>query len=155
MDYYFITIFATVISGTLIFVIGQIILKFIIEPIHKQKEIIGGIADALIYYADVFSNPVFKDESKNSGIGKKREKGHEEFRKFASQIVSKMSLIPYYKALSILRVVIEKRKIIKARGNLIGLANGTHPRTNSDDIEHNDRKIKKLSKLLNLDVGEI
>ena len=72
MDYYFITIFATVISGTLIFVIGQIILKFIIEPIHKQKEIIGEIADALIYYADVFSNPAYEDESKNSRMSEKR-----------------------------------------------------------------------------------
>lgn len=57
----FVIIFTTVVSGTLVFVVGQIILKFIIEPIHKQKEIIGEIADALIYYANLYTHPVFKD----------------------------------------------------------------------------------------------
>jgi len=154
MDYYLLTIFATVVSGTLIFVTGQIILKFIIEPIHKQKEIIGEIADALIYYANVYTHPVFKDESKNSEVGKKREKGHEEFRKFACQIVSKTQLIPYYETLSTLKIVTKKQKIIKARGNLIGLSNGMWSCIDSEGIKHNDRDAEELKSLLDLNIGE-
>ena len=149
----FIIIFTTVISGTLVFVTGQIILKFIIEPIHKQKEIIGEIADALIYYANVYTHPIFKDESRDSEMGKKRKKGHEEFRKFACQI-AKTQLIPYYKTLSILKIVTKKQKIIEVRGNLIGLSNGMWPHIDSEGIKHNDKKAEKLKSLLNLDIGE-
>lgn len=150
----FIIIFTTVFSGTLIFVVGQIILKFIVEPIHKQKEIVGEIADALIYYANLYTHPVFKGELKDSEVDKKRKRGHEEFRKFACQIMSKTQLIPYYKTLSILRIIIKKQKIIEARGNLIGLSNGMWPRIDSEDIEHNDENVEKLKSLLNLDIGE-
>lgn len=46
-------IFFTILSGTAVYVIGQIISKFIIIPIYKQKEVVGEIADSLIYYRNI------------------------------------------------------------------------------------------------------
>jgi hypothetical protein len=154
MDYYLITIFSTVLSGVSIFIIGQIIQKFIIEPIHKQKEIIGDIANALIYYANLYSNSTLENESKDSEISKKREEASEKFRKLGCQLISKTHLIPYYETLSILKIVVKKQNIVEARGNLIGLSNSMYPRINSDDLEHNYKRVKELNNLLNLITNE-
>jgi hypothetical protein len=39
----FVTIFATVISGVLVFVLGQILVKFVIEPVKELKQVLGEI----------------------------------------------------------------------------------------------------------------
>lgn len=47
----------TVLIGVVVYALGQIFSNFVIEPIHKQDEIRGEIADSLVFYADVYSNP--------------------------------------------------------------------------------------------------
>jgi hypothetical protein len=47
-------IFLTIFSGVLVFVIGQIFLKLVIDPVHQFKRIISDISLALIQYADVW-----------------------------------------------------------------------------------------------------
>jgi len=47
----------TVLGGVLIYIIGQIISLFFIEPIHEQKKIIGEVDDALGFYANIYCNP--------------------------------------------------------------------------------------------------
>jgi hypothetical protein len=42
----------TILGGITIFVGGQILIKFIIEPFYEQSKLIGEIANSLIYYAN-------------------------------------------------------------------------------------------------------
>jgi hypothetical protein len=51
------TVFLTVFSGTLVFVVGQIILQFFIVPVQEFFKTIAAIAHARIEVADVTSNP--------------------------------------------------------------------------------------------------
>jgi hypothetical protein len=48
-DQILLTSFFPVLSGVIIFCIGQIVLKFFIEPIQKLDECRGKICDALIF----------------------------------------------------------------------------------------------------------
>ena len=44
----------TVITGVFVIVVGQIFIKFFIEPIQKQYEQIGKITDSIIFYKDLW-----------------------------------------------------------------------------------------------------
>lgn len=53
-----VTTAALTISGSvLVLVTGQLIVRFVIDPIHDQKRHLGEIANALIFYANLYSNP--------------------------------------------------------------------------------------------------
>jgi hypothetical protein len=45
-----VTVFITVLAGTSVFVLGQIVLKFVIEPIISFKEAIGGISYLILVH---------------------------------------------------------------------------------------------------------
>ena len=40
----------TILGGIVVFVVGQVITKFVIEPMHERSKLIGEIANSLIYY---------------------------------------------------------------------------------------------------------
>ena len=52
----FLTSGLTITGGVLIFVLGQMILKFVIEPIHEFNKLKGEIAYSLVFYANVYMN---------------------------------------------------------------------------------------------------
>jgi len=47
------TVFLTVFAGVTTYVLGQLILKFLIEPVHELKRTIGEIAHSLVEHANV------------------------------------------------------------------------------------------------------
>ena len=54
----------TIISGILIFVIGDFLKSLFVEPIHILRGLIGEIADSLVYHANIYSNPGIVDKEK-------------------------------------------------------------------------------------------
>ena len=46
----------TLSGGIIVLVFGQIVIKFIIEPIQEQSKIIGEIAKSVIFYANIGAN---------------------------------------------------------------------------------------------------
>jgi len=50
-------VFQTVLSGTLIYVLGQIIQMFILEKIYKYREILGKIDNRLKFYFKIIECP--------------------------------------------------------------------------------------------------
>ncbi len=64
----YLTASITILGGFIVFVLGQIVVKFFIEPIHEQSKTIGEIAYSLIFYANLYSNPgnSFPDERKEA-----------------------------------------------------------------------------------------
>ena len=47
------TVFQTVLAGTLVFVVGQIIQNFILKPIQEYKRIVGKIDAGLLFYENI------------------------------------------------------------------------------------------------------
>jgi len=142
----FITVFLTVLSGVLVFVLGQIFSKFFIEPIYEQKEIKGKISDALIFYANLYTNPKLGNE-----FDRPKERGDATllFRNLACELVSKTHMIPCYKYLSILQIVTKRKNIFDAHHDLIGLSNSMYPSDHTQTI-NNSRYRDNLEKTLNL-----
>jgi hypothetical protein len=118
----------TVIGGILVFVVGQIIAKFFIEPMHEQFRLIGEIANSLIFYANVYSNP-------GSGKPDKMDEASKMLRQQASQLMARTHAIRWYKLWQFLRIVPKYVDVIEASRNLIGPSNSIHqgnPMVNND-----------------------
>ena len=52
-------IFFTVLSGTLVFMLGQTLQKFILEPFQEYKKTIGRIDNRLKFYSNILTNAIF------------------------------------------------------------------------------------------------
>ena len=113
----------TVIIGVTVYALGQMISKFVIEPIHKQDELRGEIADSLIYYADVYGNP---------GMNTPRHsEAAEKFRQQASLLISKTALIRKYAFFSWTGLIPTMQNVLNSHANLIGLSNSVNSKGNS------------------------
>ncbi len=47
----------TILGGVFVYVAGQLLTRFFIDPYHEYRKCVGEIADALIFYANIYSNP--------------------------------------------------------------------------------------------------
>ncbi len=112
-----ITAFFTLLIGILIFVSQRLFLYLFIEPIHKQREVLGETIDKMIYHDHFFANPG------TSNI-KKRKVASNELRRCATNLSAKTHLIPWYSLFSFFHIVIAKKDVTTICKNLIGLSNG-------------------------------
>jgi hypothetical protein len=146
----------TIFGGILVFVIGQVVVKFIIEPLHEQAKLIGEIANSLIFFANVGAVSalisVYLEElqgiSKQNDLDEpvrklvteiyqdliKRESSRSEeattiLRQQASQLMGTTHAIPKYWLWASLGVVPKREDVIVASQELIGLSNEKHKST--------------------------
>jgi hypothetical protein len=136
----------TIFGGVLIFTIGQMTSKFLIEPIHEQKRIIGEIADAIIYYANIYTSP---------GLSSKEEQDEasNKFRQLATFLQSKTHMIPFYRALRMCGFVHKAPAIDEVTKLLIGISNTMHPSPENSPSgygEFNSKRRDEIKKLLDL-----
>lgn len=135
------TVALTVIVGVLVFVIGQIIVRFVVDPIHEQRLQIGLIADALIFYADVYSNPGADMHSEE-----RLTKARADLRSRASQLMAKSNAIPCYGLWSFIRLIPRWESVVRSRGHLIRLSNSL---VRGDPI-HNTKEREAIHDLLGI-----
>ena len=134
-----------IVSAVSIFVVGQFILKSIIEPIQELKKEIAVILGDMIYYANIYSNP---------GTAEKEviDKASLVLRKYSSELIAKSSIIPFYSFWYYLRLLPSYKDIESVSSGLIGLSNSLHssPSTAISDVDiadnnhKNSGEIKKL-----------
>jgi len=110
------TIFLTIIAGVITYVIGQLIMQLIIEPVHELKKVISNISLSLIEYANVYSNPGVWGEEKEKDVSNI-------LRKLSSQLNAHLYLIPKYTLVATIFGLPSKDNLIQASKNLIGLSN--------------------------------
>lgn len=108
----------TILGGVIVYTLGQIISKFIIEPIHEQKKIISEINDTLIFYANKFYIYKEKNEEAEEIVNK--------IRSLSTKLKSKTKLIPYYHCLEKYNFVLKNKSINDACSALIGLSNSVY-----------------------------
>lgn len=140
------TVFQTVIAGVLTFVVGQLVLKLLIEPVHEMKKTIADIAHTLIERANVIANP---------GVPAKEvmEEASQELRKLSSRLESHLYLIPIYECTSLLFFLPRHSKVLAARTDLIGLSNGVF-RASEGIYRENARRVENICDSLGIYLSE-
>lgn len=137
----------TAVGGVTVFVIGQLVAKFLIEPIHEQRKLIGEIAATIIFYSNVGAGveqhyfdqikAIDKSEDPQKEILIERYKNiltshwarsdeaATTLRRQATELLGKTHAIPFYGLLSRLRQVLKLENITAASSELIGMSNST------------------------------
>lgn len=127
------SIFATVITGVLVFVASQFIMKFVLEPLQEYRSLLGRIGSSLILYANVCQVSPPED------IATARK----ELRKQASDLMERVYSIPAYGLLRLLFAWMPSEEdVIAASRQLIGRSNDV----GSEHVDPNREKeiIKRL-----------
>src|SRR4051812_9700804 len=98
LDKILLTALTTIIGGVTVFVIGQIIQRFIIEPIHEQRKLVGAIANTLLYYAHYLPDSV---DRPIKDVGEAPDK----FRRLATELTAKTVAVPGYRLWGFVRAI--------------------------------------------------
>lgn len=110
-------VFWTVFTGTLVYVLGNLIVKLIISPIKALRTAIIGIKSDLIYYSHYATSPEAVSEEK-------RMEASHAFREDASELESSSYNIPFYSLWAALKIIPDSTTIDEVQDALIGLSNG-------------------------------
>lgn len=109
-------LFWTVVVAVTILVIGQIIIKFVIDPIHEQKKVIKEIAETLTFYANVYANPSINEKEEIN-------KASTKLRQLSTKLDSKVQPTYCYVWLEWIGIVRDSSRIRKASTILRQLSN--------------------------------
>lgn len=125
----------TTLGAVLVYVVGQILTKFIIDPIHDQKQIIGEIADALIFYGNKYhywnqyQYSPWDDEANKRVLEhelsekEKTDQIYDNIRRLGTVLIAKTHMIPFYNFWSVFHLVKPIDSIVIAKKSLIALSN--------------------------------
>lgn len=140
-------VFWTVVSGVLVFVIGQIFLETILKPKMEYEELRAKIASDLILYANLYTNPMTTEDSIRMPDAKKEyDAASSELRKLASEFVGFRT--------KKFRIIcsIDDDTMSKVASELIGLSNGFFASEKGWDktAEQNSRMEKNIKEYLRI-----
>jgi len=139
-------VFWTVLSGVSVFVFGQLIVKFAIEPIHEYRKLCGEIADALVFYANV--------NVRYTGTQKAvLDEAYRTYRRLAGQLFARAHVIRLYPVWAFMRLVPRRKELAQASRSLIGLSNNVLD-NGADASQAKDKYRDDIKKLLDLETGE-
>jgi len=83
----------TILGGVVVYVCGQLASKFIIEPIHEFKKLLGEIRYTILFHKPELYTPIAADKERC-------DKASEAFRKASSDLVAKADSVPFYDRLA-------------------------------------------------------
>ncbi len=108
-------IFATILTGVIVFVGGQTILKMVIEPIQRLRETISGVAFILTNNHVVYHNSEALDEERVKDA-------YYNVREMGGRLVANQSLIPFYEKIHKYFSLPSKEEIKTASEKLYGIS---------------------------------
>lgn len=130
------TTFLTILSGILIFLFGQYVVKFLIEPVMTLRAHIGKIGYILIFHA----NKMYHDHEKIEEL-------RNEIRSSASKLIE-LTYIPVWYGFTYRIFSMPSRKdIFEAIPELIGLSNTVGEQTPENPKQDKIKIIKEKLKL--------
>ncbi|HBQ2124601.1 MULTISPECIES: hypothetical protein [Klebsiella pneumoniae complex] len=139
------TVFWTIVSGVMVYVIGQISMKMLIEPVSEQRKVISKITYDLRFYADKLANPKDRANAEMMEICTL-------MRQHSSQLHSATNLIPLYSFWHYVFGLPHPNKIKDATENLIRLSHGFRdgPLENQDVL--NAYAMQKVNQALGVSI---
>ncbi len=114
----------TALLAVLVFVLTQSFLKGVLEPIQDQRKLIGEIAYALLFYANVYHPSGWEppDERRQEEL----DEAKKTLRGLAGRLHESLWTIPFYDTLARLRVVRKRADVLAASAALVGWSNSLY-----------------------------
>ena len=138
----------TILGGVLVYVIGQFVLKFLIEPTHELKKAIGEVRFNLAYHAAAIQTPISREPQRS-------EKAYEALLKSSCDLLTKVNAVPCYQVMSwvSLGFLPYKKCILEAATQLRGLSTYVYE-TGANAVSHTEviaKRIARIEKCLKLE----
>ena len=133
-------IFFTVISGVLIFVIGQAVQTFILKPIHDFKIVLGEISHKVKFHLNVITNSGLREEMVRLSSG--------DMRDLSCQLESRYLAIPFNDFFGNIKVIPKRNNIKEAAEDLIQLSNASGKRGYEEKNANAVNNLKKNLKIV-------
>lgn len=131
----------TIVPATAIFVIGQALTRFVLEPIQEQARTVGRIAFCLLAYADL---------DPHSHKIERLDEASRALRELAAQLRASRRVIPGYGFFALIRCVISRRVLLESSAALVHWSNEVY---NGNTRIYRER-LAKLLKVPGLDLVE-
>jgi hypothetical protein len=142
------TVFLTVLSGVITFVIGQLIVKLVIDPVQEMKKTIGQISHSMIEDANVIANPGVPSEEVMKETSKR-------LRQLSSQLQAHLYLVPQYQKAAKIFGLPSKEKVLAASDSLLGLSNSVFRAGPGERIyENNAKRVENICDSLGIYMAE-
>ncbi|MGZ8183742.1 MAG: hypothetical protein ACXWT1_17450 [Methylobacter sp.] len=127
---------ATIIGGVILFVIGQLLSKFLIEPIHELRKAVGEVRFSLAYYAPIIQTPMSRDKESS-------DKAYDAIMRNSCDLLTKADAIPFYRFLP--------QNLVLPISNIDGAAKDLRTLTTylHQTGENADSNIEKVIRLVN------
>jgi hypothetical protein len=110
-------IFLTIVSGVVVYVLGQMILHFVLEPIKEFNRQRGDASFLLLKFRAKIANASNDDPDLQS-----------EIKEMGAALVSTMTQIPCFDFCNRLGIVPSKREVLKAAREIVGISYGIGPK---------------------------
>ena len=140
------TILITVLSGVLTYVVGQIILKLVIEPVQDTKKTIGEVSHSLIEYGQAIHNPGLLP-------GEAMHEAANQLRKLSSKLHAHLYLVPYYSRTAKIFGLPEKAKLLVASTDLVALSTSLY-KVYEKTYEQNAKRHERICDSLSIYMAE-
>lgn len=129
----------TAVLAVLVFVIGQAMLRFVLEPVQEQNKLIGEVAHALLYYSGRGDHYGFQAEE--------LQEGRKHLRNLAGRLRASLFYVPFYRVLARLGLVPKKEHTLEAARQLLGWSNTMVNERSSQSVRNEERRMIIASKL--------
>lgn len=116
-----------VLLGFIVFVLGQVAQRFFIEPVQEQRKVIGEIAYAVVYYANV---------SARLSTEERKQETMQTLRRLSAQLRSTLWTIRPYPVFESLGWAEQRDNILTASTGLIGWSNSVLMKDDSATWRH-------------------
>lgn len=145
-------VFYIILAGVIIYVLGEIIVKIVIDPVQELKRVIADVAFKLIHYSHVFKLSSADDSDTATGEAEiapeKLEQAADEYRKLASMLNAGLRLVPFYPLARVVFLLPKEVDIIDARNELIEMSEEIFAAPKSFVIAERRKRIEKKLKVI-------
>lgn len=123
-------VFQTVVAGATIFVLGQVVIRFLLDPIRAYRELVGRVAHAIVLHSTAnYGHVPGTDRQLVSPTPP--EEAIRTFRSLAGELSQCTYAIPCYSLFVLLHLIPSRANIQLAAQNLIGMSNSVGHLQNS------------------------
>ncbi|MFD2110843.1 hypothetical protein [Thiorhodococcus fuscus] len=134
-------------AGVSIYIVGQLLSKFLIEPLHELRKTVGEVRFNLAFYAPTIHTPIGRSKEASADA-------QQALRENSCNLISKLHAVPIYSVVRHLSfgVLPERKAIEKAAAHLRALSTyvlqeGEKANNNSETVE---KLVLRVELLLNL-----
>ena len=128
-----------IIAGVSVFVIGQVLSDFYLNPVNELRKYIGEAKFVIIFRANIYCNPGNGDVEENKKLYREREVTAIELRRAASKLFTANDSIKAYNIFYWFNILPSQTALVDAATYMIGLLNAVHNGSCKLNVSHKEK----------------